>query len=436
MRKRLLLQGIILCLACLLFGASAKAAPRLQKTKDPVILVLDPGHGGENNGTEEGLFLEKDMTLATARVIEKELSQYEGIKVYLTRGDDTDLTLKERAQFAESVNADFLVSVHYNASESHQLFGAEVWISLIPEYHAQGYQLATAFLREYRDMGVFIRGIKTRRHSKGNDYYGVIRESVTLGIPALIIEHCHVDHPLDREFCDTTEDWEAFGKADAIAIAKYFGLKSSSLGVDYSADAQLLPEVTKNQLIDRAMQDQTEPTYCHITLKEAKYDEDYVSVYLSGDDPDSNLIYYAVSFDGGETFGSGIPLEGVDILTGEHPDSFLIEIEVPDGTSPSLALRVSNPYDLDCVSNVLTFDQSFQKPVPSIEEEKPAISEVSMDPKAPEEDGQDASKAKLHRVIGIVCIAVGLILLVTILLCLLLGTKKQPNNARKEHETR
>ncbi|MBO5987838.1 MAG: N-acetylmuramoyl-L-alanine amidase [Lachnospiraceae bacterium] len=424
MHKKHIFSGILLCVAFLILCMNASAAPRIQKTKDPIILVLDPGHGGENNGTEEGAYLEKDMNLLTAQVMAEELRKYDGIKVYLTREDDTDLSLKDRAKVAADLNADFLVSIHYNASESHALFGAEAWISLIPEYHAQGYQLATCFLREYRDMGVFIRGVKTRRHSKGNDYYGVIRESVTLGVPALIVEHCHVDHPLDQEFCDSEEDWKLFGKADALAVAKYFGLKSKSLGEDHTEDAQDLPEVTKDQLVPRAMQDLTEPLYCHITLIDAKYEEDLVSVYLTGEDPDSNLIYYSVSFDGGETFGSGIPLPGGDILTGEMPDSFRIDIEVPDKATPRLALRVYNPYDLDCISNVLTFDQKFQKPVPTPEATK-EIREVQVDPEPEAPSPEADKKAKLFKVIGIACIATGVLLFIIILFTLLLPRKKK-----------
>ena len=352
---------VLILLNC--FPWTVSAAPRIQKTKTPIIIMIDPGHGGENEGTKDGVVLEKEMNLITALVMKEELSNFEGIEVYLTRDGDYDLSLKDRAKAAESVHADFLISLHYNASESHALFGSEAWISLNQDYHNQGYQLGTMFLREFRDMGLTLRGIKTRRHSKGNDYYGVIREAVTLGIPAIIVEHCHVDHKNDAGFCDSKEDWEAFGRADARAVAKYFGLKSTKLGIDYSKEAETLPEVVPGTLVPRATQDTTPPELCHVALNSAKFDEDKVSLTVSARDPESNLAFYSYSLDGGETFTETYPWPEGDILTGIFEGSFTIELDVPDGTIPEICFRAANPYDLDCVSNVITFNQTFEKPV-------------------------------------------------------------------------
>ena len=335
------------------------ANQRLQNPQTPVVVVIDPGHGGENNGTTEFGFCEKDMNMTTAKALYDELSKFEGIKVYLTHWDDVDLTLKDRAKYAAEKNADFLISIHYNASESHALFGSEVWISLFPEYHNYGYQLGTEFLREFKDMGLHLRGIKTKPHSKGKDYYGVIRESVTLGIPAIIVEHCHVDHPHDNGFCDSEEELKAFGVADAHAIAKYFGLKSASAGLDYSNYE--LASVTAGQTVKRAMYDEVAPEECTITVKEALYEEDRVELIVRARDEQSNLIDYSYSLDGGNTFSLRYPLPAGDILSGEFPEEFEIEVEIPDGTSPELCLLVYNPYDQTTESNHLTFSQVFQK---------------------------------------------------------------------------
>jgi len=147
------------------WGDYAAAAERLQQTGNPVIVVIDPGHGGDNNGTTESGFLEKEMTMATAKSMYQTLTQFQNIEVYLTHWDDVDLSLKDRAVFAAEKKADFLISLHYNASESHQLFGSEVWISLFPEFHNPGYQLGTCFLREFREMGLHLRGIKRPSHT-------------------------------------------------------------------------------------------------------------------------------------------------------------------------------------------------------------------------------------------------------------------------------
>ena len=107
------------------------AAPRAQAVDDNVVIVIDPGHGGENRGADEyGEPIEKDMTLVTALAMRDELSKYDNVTVFLTRTDDRDMELEERAQFAQDVGADFLFSLHYNACESHKRFGSEILLSL------------------------------------------------------------------------------------------------------------------------------------------------------------------------------------------------------------------------------------------------------------------------------------------------------------------
>lgn len=107
-----------------------------------IVVVIDPGHGGENLGAEYGEYTEKDMTLVVAKAMKVELEQYEGITVYLTRTGDEDLSLEERCEYAAGVNADFLFCLHFNMSEYHTLFGAETWISAFGEQYSKGYAFA------------------------------------------------------------------------------------------------------------------------------------------------------------------------------------------------------------------------------------------------------------------------------------------------------
>ena len=140
------------------------------------------------------------------------------------------MSLADRAQFAADRNADFLFSIHYNASMDHDLFGSEVWISSVQPYNAYGYQFGGEQMQQMQDMGLFLRGVKTKLKDNGDDYYGIIRESTSRSIPSAIIEHCHVDESRDTPYCQTEEDWKKFGREDALSVAKYFGLSSASLG--------------------------------------------------------------------------------------------------------------------------------------------------------------------------------------------------------------
>lgn len=96
---------------------------------DSLVIVLDPGHGGDEEGGLYENFIEKDMNLILANAMKEELEKYEGVTVYLTRTGDQKLSLAERSAFAKSVNADFMFCLHFNLSREHTLFGAECWVS-------------------------------------------------------------------------------------------------------------------------------------------------------------------------------------------------------------------------------------------------------------------------------------------------------------------
>jgi len=80
------------------------------------LVVIDPGHGGENTGTRslDGK-LEKDYTLDWALRLQP-LLETNGWTVLLTRTNDAAMTLPERVAFAEAAQADLFVSLHFNAS--------------------------------------------------------------------------------------------------------------------------------------------------------------------------------------------------------------------------------------------------------------------------------------------------------------------------------
>ena len=144
---------LVLAVSGLLYAGTVQAAPRIQETGERTVIVIDPGHGGENRGTIENGHEEKYMTMTTALAMYEELLLYEDVDVYLTHREDADMSLKERAEFAKSVNADFMFSIHYNASASHELFGSEVWVSSVSPYNSYGYQFGYEFLTDMRDLG-------------------------------------------------------------------------------------------------------------------------------------------------------------------------------------------------------------------------------------------------------------------------------------------
>lgn len=364
----LLLAGLLTVSSQPVSLSSVQAAPDFLQQEDGIVVVIDPGHGGDNEGTKENGFCEKEMNLATALALYERLTQYDGVTVYLTRMDDTRLTLAQRAAFAQAVEADFLFSIHYNASESHELFGAEVWVPLESPYNAYGYQFGCTLLTSFREKGLFIRGVKTRRNDKGTDYYGIIRESSALGIPSVIIEHCHVDEVRDYPYCDSPEKLEAFGQEDADAIARFLGLSSSSLGVDFSGGPEdpFLREVyamDTGKVVPSTLIDTTSPEICVVEQVSQDYEGMQATVQIVAADYDSPLMYYAYSLDGGLTYSPRQPWPGSDTLTGEYQDLFQVTLEIPEGIIPRIRVKAYNQYEATSESNILEGYGVFRRPV-------------------------------------------------------------------------
>lgn len=111
----------------------ALAAPPLPSLAKQLALgvkqiVLDPGHGGKDSGAISchGI-AEKDLTLAFAKLLKKQLETRLGCKVLLTRTHDRFLSLEDRARVANNAKADLFISVHANAHLDPALAGFETF---------------------------------------------------------------------------------------------------------------------------------------------------------------------------------------------------------------------------------------------------------------------------------------------------------------------
>lgn len=311
---------------------------------DSLVIVLDPGHGGDEEGGLYDTFIEKDMNLVVANSMKAELEKYEGVTVYLTRTGDQKLSLAERSAYAQSVNADFMFCLHFNLSREHSLFGAECWVSAFGDEYSKGYSFAKVEMQMLKELGLYSRGIKTRLNDKGTDYYGIIRTASELDVPCVLIEHCHMDHENDRTFCEGRDQWEAFGRLDAAAAAKYFRLKSDLLGVDYS-DYQNI-EVPVPDYVVRP--DSTPPDVCMIDVVSQDMKSGEVTVQLSAADHDSGMLYYSYSCDGGETFS------GLQRWDDKSRDTITFTMQVPPRIVPEIVVNGYNGYDLYTQSNLIS----------------------------------------------------------------------------------
>jgi len=104
-----------------------QAPPRAPDAK-PVV-VLDPGHGGIDPGTNPNGVPEKEVVLAFAKVLKAKLAATGRYEVYLTREDDTFVPLRERVEFAQKKGAGLFLSIHadYFPNQAEKTTGATVY---------------------------------------------------------------------------------------------------------------------------------------------------------------------------------------------------------------------------------------------------------------------------------------------------------------------
>jgi len=95
--------------------APQSAAPPLEPAAPadsrPVI-VIDPGHGGVDNGTRSGEEMEKNLVLAVGLALRDRLEKSGKYRVVMTRSDDTFIPLDDRVKLAHSQAAALFVSIH------------------------------------------------------------------------------------------------------------------------------------------------------------------------------------------------------------------------------------------------------------------------------------------------------------------------------------
>jgi N-acetylmuramoyl-L-alanine amidase len=104
-----------------------QAPPRAPDAK-PVV-VLDPGHGGIDPGTNPNGVPEKEVVLAFAKVLKTKLAATGRYEVCLTREDDTFVPLRERVEFAQKKGAGLFLSIHadYFPNQAEKTTGATVY---------------------------------------------------------------------------------------------------------------------------------------------------------------------------------------------------------------------------------------------------------------------------------------------------------------------
>lgn len=166
-KNNILLVGLILLLLVTIYSLNAGAGEATPVTKSQgtqKIVLLDPGHGGEDPGvvSEYGSNKEKDINLDIA-LKTRDLLEREGFKVLMTRTEDklvyqpgtTNIIQKRkqdllrRKKMMDEDGADIVVSIHMNGFKETQYYGAQTFY---PPNSQESLKLAQCLQKSLREI--------------------------------------------------------------------------------------------------------------------------------------------------------------------------------------------------------------------------------------------------------------------------------------------
>ena len=170
-------------------------------------IILDAGHGGKDTGAIKSGINEKDLTLEMILRLKDELVDRGFSRVYLTREDDTYLTLAERVEFAGEQGADAFVSIHLNSSVKPDVRGFETHY-----YTEEGYTMAKVIHSELSSQLVeYDRGLFKSK-------FYVINHTIA---PSILLEVAFLSNDEERREIMTKEKQEQIIKAIADGLVRY-----------------------------------------------------------------------------------------------------------------------------------------------------------------------------------------------------------------------
>jgi N-acetylmuramoyl-L-alanine amidase len=172
-------------------GAPSRPAdPRLfgQPAMTMRTLVIDPGHGGEDQGVRGPGVTEKDLTLAVARRLKSLVEGRLGIRVLLTRDDDREVPIDRRTAVANNNKADVFISLHANASPRGSATGASIRVAAFDaEARArvgQPSERVAVFGGGIRDIDLVIWDFAQVRHAdRSMEFATILQQQFTSRVP-------------------------------------------------------------------------------------------------------------------------------------------------------------------------------------------------------------------------------------------------------------
>lgn len=230
------------------------------RPKGTKIVVIDPGHGGEDPGAiGPHRTMEKDVVLEIGKKIIHFLNQSKDIRAFLTRKGDYFIPLEERVRIAKEYGADLFISLHADGSFNPQARGSSVYClsisgatdvaaRLLADRENMSNVLGGAFLRpasvskdpnlnqilldlmqnnsmkeSFRFAELILNGVKSVNHLKYPCYrqanFIVLRAP---DIPSVLVETAFITNKDDERLLNKNEFQEKFARTLVSSIRRYF----------------------------------------------------------------------------------------------------------------------------------------------------------------------------------------------------------------------
>lgn len=222
-------------------------------------VVIDPGHGGFDEGASHAGIKEKNLVLSIAKQLKQRLKEDSHFETLLTRQKDIGLGLQERIDIAEAAKADLIVSIHANAAEDTRARGVELFIqspftqnqetmsahqeSQIQKQTSQSPQLSkakdiAAILDDLMKQNKFLKSLELSeimkqmwREQKPNGLvqikqapFYIITQS---NIPSILVEVGFLSHPLESRTLKDSRHQRQIVDIIHRSIVKYLTPKNS-----------------------------------------------------------------------------------------------------------------------------------------------------------------------------------------------------------------
>lgn len=254
--------GIIIFCSLMLCTDSAYAANRT------FTVVLDPGHGGKDDGARGEFSFEKDICLRVSKEVYRILGRTNpDVRVKLTRNDDSFVGLVDRATFAHQLKADLFLSIHANSMDASTSFRDKVrgCVAYIVGNEASNQNMSIAqrenaaieleenhyanyhgFEEDRAEMYIMSELLQKRHRQQSIDFaQQVLQEMTTVAhrlsggvhqagflvlsratMPAVLVELDYITNPACEAFMNSDDGCSQMAQAIANAIVKYKHLNS------------------------------------------------------------------------------------------------------------------------------------------------------------------------------------------------------------------